>query len=157
MANIKKWSDEEVARLKQIMTRYSIDVEGCKVAAQELGRPYGGVYSKWLKIKPNKRTFSNKEELAKILYKNISKYPGNISKAMRISAEEANKSFGTMSALYYDKNSPYHYSKAATCFTIISKDKISSNKKNFNDAHRTTKQRIKSFIIRFLGITKEDL
>ena len=157
--NRKRWSEEEISRLKQIMTRYTVDTEGCKYAAQELGRSFSGVYSKWNNIKPNKRAYSSSKETAKVLYENVSKYPGNISEAFRVTAEQTGKSKNHISSLYYQKKSPYHHSKASTCFTVISKNKISSNYKNFDSSssQKTTKQRIKQFIANILGIKKEDL
>lgn len=152
-----KWTDEEIARLRQIMTRYTVDKEGCIFAAKELNRTFSAVKGKWTKIKPNKREKTNKEELSKILYKNISKHPGNISEAMRLTAKETNKSFSNIASIYYDKKSPYHHSKMATCFTVISKNKMSSNSKNFNYATKTTKQKIKQLIAQLFGIRKEDL
>ena len=155
----KKWSEEEILRLREIMTRYTKDVEGCKYAAQELGRSYKGVYVKWNHIKPNKRAYSSSKETAKILYENVSKHPGNIQEAFRVAAEQTGKSIQYMSNLYYQKKSPYHHSKASTCLTVISKNKMSSNYKNFNSSlsQKTTKQRIKQFIANILGIKKGDL
>jgi hypothetical protein len=157
--NAKKWSDEEISRLKQIMTRYTIDVEGCKYAAQELGRPYNGVRDKWKSIKPNKRAYSSSKETAKVLYENVSKYPGNIHEAFRVTAKQTGKSTNYISQMYYQKKSPYHHSKTSTCLTLISKNRISSNYKNFDSSlsQKTTKQRIKQFIANILGIKKEDL
>lgn len=156
---LKRWSEEEISRLKQIMTRYTIDKEGCMYAAQELGRPFSGVNAKWKQIKPNKKVTSQVKETAEILYENISKYPGNIQEAIRITAKQTGKSKAHVSAIYYDKKSPYHHSKAATCLTVISKNRMSSNYKNFDSSssQKTTKQRIKQFIANILGIKKEDL
>ena len=157
--NRKRWSEEEISRLKQIMTRYTVDKEGCIYAAQELGRPFSGVYAKWKQIKPNKRAYSSSKETAKILYENVSKYPGNIHEAFRVTAEQTGKSRNYIDQLYYQKKSPYHHSKASTCLTVISKNRMSSNYKNFDSskAQKTTKQRIKIFIANILGIKKEDL
>ena len=158
MAN-KHWSEDEITRLRQIMTRYTIDKEGCLAASQELGRPYKGVLSKWSEIKPNKRTISDKEELARVLYKNVSKYPGNISQAIRMTASETGKGYSTIQALYYDKKSPYHHSKASTCFMMASNHRMAANAKNYDSSKmpKTTKQRIKILIASMLGIKKEDL
>ena len=155
----KRWSEEEILRLREIMTRYTKDVEGCKYAAQELGRPYRGVHAKWYEIKPNKKTLSSKKEIAEILYNNVSKYPGNIQEAIRKTAEQTQKTRHYVENIYYTKSSPYHHSKASTCLTVISKNKMSSNYKNFNSSlsQKTTKQRIKQFIANILGIKKEDL
>lgn len=153
----KKWSEEEISRLREIMTRYTVDVEGCRYAAQELGRPYNGVYSKWSSIKPNKKAYSSTKKTAEILYKNVSDNPGNIQEAIRITAEQTKKSPSLIEGIYYSKNSPYHHSKTSTCLTLISKNKISSNYKNFNSSQKTTKQRIKQFAASILGIKKEDL
>lgn len=155
----KKWSEEEILRLREIMTRYTVDKEGCKYAAQELGRPYNGVCNKWKHIKPNKRAYSSSKETAEILYENVSKYPGNIHEAFRVTAKQTGKNKDYISNMYYQKKSPYHHSKASTCLTVISKNKMSSNYKNFNSSlsQKTTKQRIKQFIANFLGIKKEDL
>lgn len=155
----KKWSEEEILRLREIMTRYTVDIEGCKYAAQELGRSYNGVCVKWNKIKPNKRAYSSSKETAEILYENVSKYPGNIHEAFRVTAEQTGKSKDYISNMYYQKKSPYHHSKASTCLTVISKNKMSSNYKNFDSSlsQKTTKQRIKQFIANILGIKKEDL
>lgn len=157
--NRKTWSNEEVSRLRQIMTRYTKDTEGCKYAAQELGRSYKSIYDKWYKIKPNKKSWSSKEEIAEILYSNVSKYPGNIQEAIRKTAEQTQRSKKYIESIYYTKSSPYHHSKASTCLTVISKNKMSSNYKNFNSSssQKTTKQRIKLFIANILGIKKEDL
>ena len=155
----KRWSEEEILRLREIMTRYTVDIEGCKYAAQELGRPFKGVCSKWNSIKPNKRAYSSSKETAKILYENVSKYPGNIHEAFRVTAEQTGKSINYIDQLYYQKKSPYHHSKASTCLTVISKNRMSSNYKNFDSSlsQKTTKQRIKLFIANILGIKKEDL
>ena len=155
----KRWSEEEISRLKQIMTRYTVDIEGCEYAAQELGRSFKGVYGKWMHIKPNKRAYSSSKKTAEVLYKNVSKYPGNIHEAFRITAEQTGKNKNYISNMYYQKKSPYHHSKASTCFTVISKNKMSSNYKNFDSSksQKTTKQRIKQFIANILGIKKEDL
>lgn len=155
--NAKRWSDEEISRLREIMTRYTVDKEGCEYAAQELGRPFSGVCSKWNSIKPNKRSYASTEEDAKILYKNISKYPGNITKAIKLTAEETGRSYSNLQKLYYSTKSPYHHSKTSTCFTMISKDKMTSNSKNFNTATKTTKQKVKQLIANLFGIKKEDL
>ena len=154
-----RWSEEEITRLKQIMTRYTVDIEGCKYAAQELGRSYEGVRDKWKSIKPNKRVYSSSKETAKVLYENVSKYPGNIREAFRVTAKQTGKSTNYISQMYYQKNSPYHHSKTSTCLTLISKNKISSNYKNFDSSssQKTTKQRIKLFIANILGIKKGDL
>jgi hypothetical protein len=155
----KNWSEEEILRLREIMTRYTVDKEGCKFAAQELGRPYSGVYTKWNSIKPNKRAYSSSKETAKVLYENVSKYPGNIHEAFRVTAEQTGKSKNYIDKMYYHKKSPYHHSKVSTCLTVISKNRMSSNYKNFNSSlsQKTTKQRIKQFIANILGIKKEDL
>ena len=155
----KKWSEEEISRLKQIMTRYTVDTEGCKYAAQELGRSFSGVYSKWNNIKPNKRAYSSSKETAKVLYENVSKHPGNIHEAFRKTAEQTGKSRNYINQMYYQKSSPYHHGKASTCFTVISKNRMSSNYKNFDSfkSQKTTKQKIKQFIANILGIKKEDL
>ena len=155
----KKWSEEEILRLREIMTRYTKDVEGCKYAAQELGRSYKGVYVKWNHIKPNKRAYSSSKETAKILYENVSKYPGNIREAFRATAEQTGKNKDYISNMYYQKKSPYHHSKASTCFTMISKNRMAANSKNFDSSKmpKTTKQRIKLWIANILGIKKEDL
>lgn len=156
---LKRWSKEEISRLKQIMTRYTVDKEGCIYAAQELGRPFSGVNAKWKQIKPNKKVTSQVKETAEILYENISKYPGNIQEAIRVTAEQTNKSKAHISNIYYNKKSPYHHSKASTCLTVISKNRMSSNYKNFDSSSskKTTKQRLKQFIANILGIKKEDL
>ena len=155
----KRWSEEEISRLKQIMTRYTVDKEGCMFAAQELGRSFKGVYGKWMHIKPNKRAYGANKEIAKILYENVSKNPGNIREAMRQTSEQTGKTLQNLQSMYYNADSPYHHSKASTCFTVISKNKISSNYKNFDSSssQKTTKQRIKQFIANILGIKKEDL
>ena len=157
--NRKRWSKEEILRLREIMTRYTVDIEGCKYAAQELGRSYDGVCKKWNSVKPNKRAYSSSKETAKVLYENVSKYPGNIHEAFRVTAEQTGKSKNYIDSMYYQKSSPYHHSKASTCFTLISKNKMSSNYKNFDSSksQKTTKQRIKQFIANILGIKKEDL
>jgi hypothetical protein len=155
--NAKKWSDEEISRLREIMTRYTVDKEGCIFAAQELGRPYSGVYAKWQQIKPNKPKRMSQEELGKILYTNVSKYPGNLSEAFRVTAEQTGKTVTHIAGRYYDKDSPINRHKSSTCFTMISKDKMASNSKNFNTATKTTKQKIKQLIANLFGIKKEDL
>ena len=159
MNKMPRWTDDEISRLKQIMTRYSIDTEGCRYAAQELGRSYRGVYHKWNSIKPNKRAYSSSKETAKILYENVSKYPGNIHEAFRKTAEQTGKNKNYISNLYYHKKSPYHHSKVSTCFTMISKNRMAANSKNFDSSKmpKTTKQRIKIWIAGMLGIKKEDL
>jgi len=155
----KRWSEEEISRLREIMTRYTKDIEGCKYAAQELGRSFNGVYNKWNSIKPNKRDYSSSKETAKILYENVSKYPGNIREAFRVTAEQTGKNKDYIAGMYYQKKSPYHHSKASTCLTVISKNRMSSNYKNFDSSlsQKTTKQKIKQFIANILGIKKEDL
>ena len=156
---LKRWSEEEISRLREIMTRYTVDKEGCIYAAQELGRPFKGVYYKWNSIKPNKRAYSSSKETAKILYENVSKYPGNIHEAFRVTAEQTGKKKDYISNMYYQKKSPYHHSKASTCFTMISKNRMAANSKNFDSSKmpKTTKQRIKLWIANILGIKKEDL
>ena len=157
--NAKRWSDEEILRLREIMTRYTVDTEGCRYASQELGRPYSGVYAKWCKIKPDKRNFNAKEDDVKVLYNNISKYPGNISEAIRKTARETGRSYSNLQKAYYSTKSPYYHGKTATCFTMISKDRIASNAKNYDSAKmpKTTKQKVKQIIAKILGIKKEDL
>lgn len=154
----KRWSEEEILRLREIMTRYTIDKEGCKYAAQELGRSHGATLKKWNNIKPNNIKLSV-EEVKDILYKNISKNPGNLREAFRITAEQTNRTVGSIAQGYYSKNSPYSRHKASTCFAIISKDKMAANAKNYDSSKmpKTTKQRIKLWIANILGIKKEDL
>lgn len=156
---LKRWSEEEILRLREIMTRYTIDIEGCKYAAQELGRTYSSVHDKWNSIKPNKKAYSSREKTAKILYKNVSKYPGNIREAFRVTAEQTGKSESYIDQLYYQKKSPYHHSKMSTCFMMASKHHMAANAKNYDSSKmpKTTKQRIKLWIAGMLGIRKEDL
>lgn len=156
--NRKRWSKEEVSRLREIMTRYTKDVEGCRQAAQELGRPYSGVHAKWNSIKP-KSTRPSVEEVRDILYKNISKNPGNLQEAFRITAEQTGRKTDSITKGYYSKNGVYSRHKASTCFTMISKDRMAANAKNYDSskAPKTTKQRIKLWIANMLGIKKEDL
>lgn len=154
----KRWSEEEILRLREIMTRYTKDVEGCKQAAQELGRSHGAILKKWYSIKPKNIKLSV-EEVKDILYKNISKNPGNLREAFRVTAEQTNRTVGSIAQGYYSKNSPYSRHKASTCFAIISKDKMAANAKNYDSSKmpKTTKQRIKFWIANMLGIKKEDL
>lgn len=156
--NYKRWSEEEILRLREIMTRYTKDVEGCKQAAQELSRSYGATLQKWNSIKPKKIKLSV-EEVKDILYKNISKNPGNLREAFRITAEQTGRKTDSIMKGYYNKNSAYSRHKASTCFTIISKNRMAANSKNFdsNKVPKTTKQRIKVWIANILGIKKEDL
>lgn len=155
---VKKWSEEEILRLREIMTRYTKDVEGCKQAAQELGRPYSGVLSKWNHIKP-KNVRPSVEEVRDILYKNISKNPGNLQEAFRITAEKTNRKVDSIVQGYYKKNGVYSRHNASTCFAMISKDRMAANAKNYDSSKmpKTTKQRIKIWIASMLGIKKEDL
>ena len=156
--NRKRWSEEEISRLKQIMTRYTVDTEGCKYAAQELDRSYGATLQKWNSIKP-KNIKSSVEEVKDILYKNISKNPGNLQEAFRITAEQTGRKTDSIMQGYYSKNSAYSRHKASTCFAMISKDRMASNAKNYDSSKmpKTTKQRIKLWIANILGIRKEDL
>lgn len=156
--NHKRWSEEEILRLREIMTRYTKDVEGCKQAAQELGRSYSATLNKWSRIKP-KKIKPSVEEVKDILYKNISKNPGNLQEAFRVTAEKTNRTVGSIIQGYYSKNSPYSRHKASTCFAMISKDKMAANAKNYDSSKmpKTTKQRIKLWIANMLGIKKEDL
>ena len=155
---VKRWSDEEVLRLREIMTRYTKDVEGCKQAAQELDRSYSGVLNKWNSIKP-KNVKPSVEEVRDILYKEISKNPGNLQEAFRITAEKTNRKADSIMRGYYSKNGVYSRHNASTCFTMISKDRMAANSKIFDSskAPKTTKQRIKVWIANILGIKKEDL
>ena len=154
-----KWSKEEVSKLRQIMTRYTVDKEGFAAASQELGRSYTAVRTKWNKIKPDKRPYGNTEEVIKALYTNVSKNPGNISEALRQTAEQTGKSFTSLKNTYYDKNSLYNRSKMSTCFMMASKHHMAANAKNYDSSKmpKTTKQRIKIWIANMLGIKKEDL
>ena len=156
--NKKRWSEEEILRLREIMTRYTKGTEGCKYAAQELNRSYTGVYSKWTEIKP-KTPRPSIDETRDILYKNISKNPGNLQEAFRITAEQTGRAVSTLIKGYYNKNGAYNRYNASTCFTMISKNRIAANSKNFDSSssQKTTKQRIKQFIASILGIKKEDL
>lgn len=155
---LKRWSEEEILRLREIMTRYTKGTEGCKYAARELNRPYTGVYSKWMEIKP-KTQRPSVDETRDILYKNISKNPGNLKKAFRKTAEETGRSVSTIHDGYYNKKGAYSRHNASTCFTMISKNRIAANSKNFDSSksQKTTKQRIKQFVASILGIKKEDL
>ena len=154
----KRWSEEEILRLREIMTRYTKGTEGCKYAAQELNRPYKGVYAKWVAIKP-KTPRPSVDETRNILYKNISKNPGNIQEACRITAEQTGRKLCTIHDGYYKKSGAYSRHKASTCFTLISKNRMAANSKNFDSTKvpKTTKQRIKVWIANILGIKKEDL
>ena len=109
--NAKLWSEDEINRLKQIMTRYTVDKEGCMYAAQELDRPFRGVYAKWCKIKPNKREKLPRKNTAEVLYENVSKYPGNIREAFRVTAEQTGKSVTYISNIYYQPDSPFNHKK----------------------------------------------
>ena len=153
---LKRWSDEEVLRLREIMTRYTKGTEGCKYAAEELNRPYTGVYSKWQEIKPKNIRPSTKE-VKDILYKNISKNPGNLKEAFRITAEQTNRAVSTIANGYYQKNGAYSRHNASTCFAMISKDRMAANAKNYNSSKmpKTTKQKLKLWIANILGITPE--
>lgn len=158
MAN-KHWTEDEIARLKQIMTRYEIDKEGCMYAAKELGRSFNGVHIKWLSIKPNKREKLPRKNTAEILYANVSKYPGNLSEAFRVTAKQTGKSTTYVSNIYYQPDSPYNHHKVDTCFMMASKHRMASNAKNYDSSKmpKTTKQRIKSWIANIFNIRKEDL
>lgn len=155
---MKRWTEEEITRLRQIMCNFTKATEGCKYAAQELKRSYAGVYSKWESIKPKKDTLSV-EETQKLLAKNVSNNIGNIREALRKTAEQSNKSFNTINTGYYNKTSPYYKDKTA-CFIMASNKKMAMNSKNFNTtkvATKTTKQKLKLWIARILGITQESL
>lgn len=154
----KRWSEEEILRLREIMTRYTKNVEGCKQAAKELGRPYEGVLKKWSHIKP-KNVRPSVEEVRDILYKNISENPGNLQEAFRITAEKTNRKVDSIIQGYYRKNGAYSRHNASTCFTMISKHHMAANAKNYDSSKmpKTTKQRIKIWIAGMLGIKKEDL
>ena len=154
-----RWSEEEVSRLRQIMTRYTVDKEGVIAAAQELGRSYQAVRMKWDKIKPNKRAYSSREEVIKVLCANVSKNPGNITEALRQTAEQTGRSFKSIHHSYYDKNSPYNRSKIQTCFMMASKHHMAANAKNYDSSKmpKTTKQKIKLWFADMFGIKKEDL
>ena len=153
-----RWSKEEISRLRQIMTRYTKGTEGCKYAAQELNRTYTSVYTKWMEIKPKTQRPSI-EETRDILYKNISKNPGNLKEAFRITAEQTGRKTDSIIKGYYSKNGAYSRHKASTCFAMISKDRMAANAKNYDSSKmpKTTKQRIKSWIANILNIRKEDL
>lgn len=155
----RKWSKEEVSRLRQIMTRYTVDKEGVAAASQELDRSCTAVRVKWNKIKPDKRSYGYTEEIIKALYTNVSKNPGNISEAFRQTAEQTGKSVHSLHNIYYDKNSPYNRSKMSTCFMMASKHHMAANAKIYDSSEmpKTTKQRIKLWIASMLGIKKEDL
>ena len=153
---MKRWTEEEITRLRQIMCNFTKATEGCKYAAQELKRSYAGVYAKWTSIKPKKDSLSV-EETQKLLAKNISNNIGNIQEAFRKTAEQSNKSLNTISSGYYNKTSPYYKDKTA-CFMMASKNKMAMNSKNFNTtktATKTTKQRLKLWIANILGIIPE--
>lgn len=155
---LKRWSEEEILRLREIMTRYTKGTEGCRYAAQELHRPYAGVYSKWQEIKP-KNIRPSIEEVKDILYKNISKNPGNLKEAFRITAEQTGRAVSTITDGYYNKKGAYSRHNASTCFAMISKNRMAANAKNYDSSKmpKTTKQRIKLWIAGMLGIKKEDL
>ena len=154
----KRWSEEEILRLREIMTRYTKGTEGCKYAAKELNRPYTGVYSKWQEIKP-KNIRPSVEEVRDTLYKNISKNPGNLKEAFRITAEQTGRAVSSIEYGYYNKKGAYSRHKNSTCFMMLSKDKAAKNAKIFSskDANKPTKQRIKLWIAQLFGIRKEDL
>ena len=154
-----RWSKEEVSRLRQIMTRYAVDKEGVVAASQELGRSCTSVRLKWDRIKTNKRSYGYTEEVIKTLYTNVSKNPGNITEALRQTAEQTGKSFHSLHSTYYGKNSPYNRHKVDTCFIMASKNRMAANSKIFDSSRmpKTTKQRIKLWIANMLGIKKEDL
>jgi len=153
------WSTEEIDRLKQIMTRYSSDKEGCQIAAQELNRSYSGTLAKWYQIKPNKKVFKTVKEIADILYKNISNNPGNIQDAIRLTAKQTNRSQRYVEYLYYNKKSPYYHKDSDICFTLLSKKSAHINSKNYNDGKtsKDTKSLIKKWVIKVFKIKKEDL
>jgi len=155
---LKRWSEEEILRLREIMTRYTKGTEGCRYAAEELHRPYTGVYSKWQEIKP-KNIRPSIEEVRDILYKNISNNPGNLTEAFRLTAEQTNRTVVSIQSGYYKKNGAYSRHNASTCFAMISKNRMAANAKNYDSSKmpKTTKQRIKFWIANMLGIKKEDL
>lgn len=155
---VKKWSEEEILRLREIMTRYTKGTEGCRYAAQEFNRPYTGVYAKWLEIKP-KTIRPSVEEVRNVLYKNISENPGNLREAFRLTAKQTDRSVTSIADGYYKKSGAYSRHNTSTCFAIISKDKMAANAKNYDSSKmpKTTKQRIKLWIANMLGIKKEDL
>ena len=100
-----------------------------------------------------------RKDLADVLYKNVSKNPGNISEALRQTAEQTGRSYRTIHHAYYDKNSSINRNNVATCFMMASKHHMAANAKNYDSSKmpKTTKQRIKLWIANILGIKKEDL
>lgn len=148
----KRWTPEEVERLKQIMAEHTVTKVGCMLAAKEFDRSTSGVLAKWKKVKPNRKPYMDQQELSRILYSNVSKHPGNLSKAFRITAEQTGKTVGHIHNRYYAKSSPMNKDISPVCFTMISRDRMCKNKKNFDTAEQTTKSRLKEWLNKLFGM-----
>ena len=158
MANNKYWTNNEIATLKQIVNNFDIKKRGFETAAKALNRTTAACQAKYAEIHKSTRSV-DLEATRKILYENITKNPGNLREAFRITAEQIGKSPATIEQAYYSKTHPYSRHKNATCFMMLSKDRAAKNSKIFTqkDAKKPTKQRIKVWIAQLFNITKEDL
>jgi hypothetical protein len=158
MANNKHWTDDEIATLKQIVGHFDVQKRGFETAAKALNRTVSACQTKYNEIHKSTRHV-DLEATRKILYDNITKNPGNLQEAFRITSKQIGRPACSIENAYYSKTHPYSRHKNDTCFMMLSKDKAAKNSKIFSskDAHKPTRQRIKIWIAQLLGIRKEDL
>ena len=158
MANNKRWTDNDIATLKQIVGHFDVQKRGFETAAKALNRTVSACQAKYVEIHKSTR-HDDLEATRKILYENIAKNPGNLQEAFRITSKQISKPVASIESAYYSKTHPYSRHKNSTCFMMLSKDKAAKNAKIFSskDANKPTKQRIKIWIAQLLGIRKEDL
>ena len=151
MARGKPWTPSEDRTLMHNMNIYSFS-EGRKRTSEELGRTLTACNERSYKLnktigfKWDKNNRISKES-AKILKKEILKSPGNLKEAFRRTAIKTGLTYGSVSALYYGKETVMSRDNLGIVFMMIGK-KITVNHKNYNiiKDNKITFKNIISFI-----------
>lgn len=89
MANNKRWTDNDIATLKQIVSHFDVQKRGFETAAKALNRTVSACQAKYVEIHKSTR-HDDLEATKKILYENIAKNPGNLREAFRITSNALN-------------------------------------------------------------------
>lgn len=154
MRKYKFWSNDEDKVVIDLVATHG-SVNGCKKAANQLGRSY---YAVKARIKnhfqpkgliPYKwRRNISKDTYKKEIESAITKNPGNIAEALKVVAKKLNRDSGTLMNYYYSKSSVLHKSKLNPCFATIGKC-FAPNSKVFKAKVRS-QQSVLTYVINFL-------
>lgn len=128
MGKSKLWTPQEF----KILEKY-IKERDWKKASKALDRSENACrLAYYAHFKTTEKNSNNSyENTKKILYGNISKNPGNLQEAFRLTAKQTGVSFHTIMDGYYSKTHYLSRHKNQACFAIISNKGAKANAKIF--------------------------